>query len=261
VLESNVAGPDAKAAAEKALQLDDELAEAHASLGIASLYDHLNWRQAEKELKLAIELNPNYASAYQWYASTLAVIGRPDDLVRNARRAQELDPLSPIINAYLGRAYYLAHRYDDAIQQCQRTLEADPGFPLAHLFLGMAYTQKGRHEEAIAEIQKAGNLSPETPVMVAVLGSAYAAAGKKEEALRVLREVLEPAKRKFVSSADIAMIYAGLGENDRAFQWLDKAQEEGSLWSTSLKLEPLLGSLRGDPRYAGLLRRAGLPAD
>jgi tetratricopeptide (TPR) repeat protein len=261
VLEANVAGPEAKAAAEKALELDDKLAEAHASLGIASLYDHLNWRESEKELKLAIALNPNYASAYQWYAGTLEVIGRPEDLVNNARRAQELDPLSPIINAYLGRAYYLARRYDDAIQQCQRTLQVDPGFPVAHLYLGMVYSQKGRHKEAIAEMRKAGSLSQEAPLMVAVLGFAYAAAGKKGEASRILRELLEPPKRKFVSSADIAIIYAGMGEIERAFQWLEKAQEEGSLWSISLKLDPKLDSLRADPRFADLLRRAGLPPD
>jgi len=261
VLELNTAIPDAEAAAKKALELDDRLAEAHASLGIASLIDHLNWRQAEKELKLAIELNPNYASAYQWYASTLAVIGRPDDLLRNAKRAQELDPLSPIINAYLGRAYYLVRQNSAAVQQCQRTIEIDPGFPVAHLFLGMVFTQQGRHNEAIAEIQKAVNLSHATPAAVAVLGCAYAAAGKKDDARRVLRELLEPAKRKFVTSADIATIYAGMGERDQAFKWLDKALEEGSLWSISLKLAPTLDSLRMDQRFASLLHRAGLPAD
>ena len=261
VLESNVAVPDAKAAAEKALELDDNLAEAHASLGLASLGDHLNWRQAEKELKRAIELNPNYASAYQWYASTLAVMGRRDDMVRDARRAQELDPLSPIINAFLGHVYILARRYDDAVQQCRRTLEVDPGFPVAHLYLGMAYSQKGRHEEAIAEVQKSINLSQGSPVMVAALGYTYAAAGKKGEALRVLQELLEPAKRKFVLSVDVAIIYAAMGERDPAFQWLDKALEDGSLGSASLKLDPILDGLRGDPRFADLLRRTGLPAD
>jgi eukaryotic-like serine/threonine-protein kinase len=261
VLELDVAVPNATAAAKKALELDDKLAEAHASLGIASLYDHLNWRAAEKEFKLAIQLNPNYASAYQWYASTLAIIGRPEELVRNARRAQELDPLSLIINSYLGRAYYLSREYGKAIEQCQKTLEMDQKFPVAHLFLGMAYTQKGRHEEAIAEIRKAVDLSEETPTMVAVLGYAYAAAGERGEALKILRSVLEPAKTKFGSSADTAMIYAGLGEKDQAFKWLERAYGEGSLWTTSLKLDPKLDSLRADPRFADLLRRAGLPTD
>ncbi len=258
-LELNVAVPDAEAAARTALALDDRLAEAHASLGIASLYNHLNWRQAEKELKLAIELNPSYATAHQWYASTLAVIGQPEGLVREARRAQELDPLSPIINAYLGRAYYLARRYDDAIRQCQRAVKVDPDFPVAHLFLGITYGQKARHEEAVAEIQKAVNLSQQTPAMLAVLGYAFAAAGKRDDALRILGELLRPAKRKFVPSTDIAMIYVGLGERDQAFQWLEKALEEGSLWSTSLELNPALDSLRADPRFVNLLRRAGLP--
>ena len=241
--------------------MDDGLAEAHASLGIASLFDHLNWQQAEKELKLAIQLNPNYATAHQWYASTLAVMGRPEDLVREARRAQELDPLSPIINAYLGRAYYLSRQYDAAVEQCQKTVKSDPGFPVAHLFLGMAFGQKGRHEEAVSEIQEAVNLSHETPTIVAVLGYAYAEAGKKEDAWRVLRGLSEPVKRKLVPSAAIAVIYAGLGEKDEAFKWLGKAQEEGSLWSTPLKLDPAVDSLRADPRFANLLHLAGLPAE
>jgi serine/threonine-protein kinase len=261
VLELKVAIPDAEAAAKKALELDDGLAEAHASLGIASLFDHLNWQQAEKELKLAIQLNPNYATAHQWYASTLAVMGRPEDLVREARRAQELDPLSPIINAYLGRAYYLSRQYDAAVEQCQKTVKSDPGFPVAHLFLGMAFGQKGRHEEAVSEIQEAVNLSHETPTIVAVLGYAYAEAGKKEDAWRVLRGLSEPVKRKLVPSAAIAVIYAGLGEKDEAFKWLGKAQEEGSLWSTPLKLDPAVDSLRADPRFANLLHLAGLPAE
>lgn len=261
VLELNIAIPDAEAAAKKALELDDRLAEAHASLGIASLYDHLNWRQAEKELKLAIKLNPNYATAHQWYASTLAVIGRPEDLVREARRAQELDPLSPIVNAFLGRAYYLSRQYDDAIQQCQKALKLDPDFPVAHLFLGMVFTQKGRHEEAISEVQRAVHLSHEAPAMVAVLGYAYAKAGKKDDALRVLGKLLEPAERENVLSADIAVIYAALGEKDEAFKWLDKAEEEGGLSSTALKLGPALDNLRSDVRFVDLIHRAGLPPD
>jgi serine/threonine protein kinase/Flp pilus assembly protein TadD len=261
VLELKVAASDAKAAAKKALELDDKLAEAHASLGIASLYDHLDWREAEKELKLAIELNPNYASAYQWYGSVLAVIGQPEELLRNARRAVELDPLSRIINSYLGRAYYLTRQYDVAIQQYQKTLEIDKDFPVAHLFLGMAYTQKRRHEEAITEIRKAADLSGQSPTMIAVLGYAYAAAGKRGETLKVLGSLLEPAKRKFVSSADIAVIYAGLGERDEALKWLENAYEENSLWAISLKLDPELDGLRADQRFVDLVRRVGLPAE
>jgi serine/threonine-protein kinase len=261
VLELDVAIPDAEAAAKKALELDDRLAEAHASLGIASLFDHLNWRQAEKELKLAIELNPNYATAYQWYASTLAVMGRPEDLVREARRAQKLDPLSPIVNAYLGRAYFLSRQYDASVVQCQKTLQWEPDFAVAHLVLGMALTQEGRHEEAIAEIQKAVNLSHAVPTMVAVLGYTYAKAGKKDEALGILRELLEPAKRKFVLSADLADIYAALGEKDEAFKWLGEAEKEGWQSSTCLKIDPLLDDLRSDARFKGFIDRAGLPPD
>jgi tetratricopeptide (TPR) repeat protein len=228
---------------------------------MASLYDHLDWREAEKELKVAIELNPNYASAYQWYGFTLAIIGRQAELLRNARRAAELDPLSHIINSYLGRAYYLSRQYDSAIDQYQKTLELDKDFPVAHLFLGTAYTQKGRHDEAITEIQKAVDLSGRAPAMIAALGYAYAAAGKRDAALDSLRYLREPVERKFVSSADIAVIYAGLGERDNAFKWLEKAYEENSLWAISLKLDPALDGLRADRRFSNLLHRAGLPAD
>jgi serine/threonine-protein kinase len=261
VLEQNVAIPEAIAAAKKALELDDQLAEAHASLGIAYRCDHLNWREAEKELKRAIELDPSYASAYHWYASTLAIIGRSEDLLRNARRAQELDPLSPIINASLGHAYYLCRRYDDAIRQCQKTLEMVPEFPAAHLFLGMAQTQKGRHREAIAEIQKAVDLSDRTPVILAMLGYAHAAAGDTDAARRILKGLLESRQKKFVGSGDIAIVYAGLGQRDEAFKFLEKAYAEGSLWTISLKLDPKLDELRPDQRFAELLRRAGLPTD
>lgn len=261
VLESQVAVPEAIAAATKAIELDDQLAEAHASLGIAFRFDHLNWRGAEKELRRAIELDPNYASAYQWYASTQALIGRPEKLVQNARRAQELDPLSPIINASLGHAYYLARQYDEAILQCQKTLEMAPEFAVAHLFLGMAETQKGRYQEGIAEVQKAVDLSKKAPVMPAMLGYAYAAAGERQEAQKILKELLKPSQRKFVSSGDIAIIYAGLGRRDEAFKSLDLAYAEGSLWAIYLKLDPKLDALRADQRFAAFVQRVGLPPD
>ncbi len=261
VLELDVAIPEAEAAAKKALELDDRLAEAHASLGIASLIDHLNWRQAEKELKLAIELNPNYATAHQWYASTLAVMGRPEDLVREARRAQELDPLSPIVNAYLGQAYFISRRYDACVSQCQKTLQFEPDFPVAHVLLGMALSQEGRHKEAISEIQKGLRLSHEVPTFVAVLGYAYARAGKKDESLGILRELLEPAARKFVLSADLAVVYAALGEKDEAFKWLGKAEKEGWQSPISLELDPVFDGLRSDARFKGFIDRAGLTPD
>jgi len=261
VLESQVAVPEAMAAAKKAIDLDDHLAEAHASLGIAFRFDHLNWQGAEKELRRAIELDPNYASAYQWYASTQALIGRREELVENARRAQELDPLSPIINASLGHAYYLARQYDEAILQCQKTLEMAPDFAVAHLFLGMAETQKGRYQEGIAEVQKAVNLSKKAPVMPAMLGYAYAAAGERQEALKILKDLLEPSQRKFVSSGDIAIIYAGLGRRDEAFKSLDLAYAQGSLWAIYLKLDPKLDGLRSDERFSAFIQRVGLPPD
>ena len=194
------------------------------------------------------------------YASTLAVMGRPDDLVRNAERAQILDPLSPIINAYLGRAYYLARRYDEAIRQCRKTLELNSQFPPAHLFLGLAYSQKGQNEEAIAEIQEAVRLFGGRTVRTA-LAYAYVKAGRKKEAERMLRELVEESKTRSVPSVGLAMIYTAMGDKDQAFQWFEKATEEGALESAPLKLDPMLDSLRADARFAELLKHAGLPPD
>jgi len=251
--------PRAKAAAFKALEIDEALAEAHASLGAVREEYDWDWLGAEKEFKRAIELNPSYATAHQWYAECLSVMGRHDEAIAEAKRAQELDPLSLIINAVEGRLFFYARRYDEAIAQCRRTLELNAGFYPAHLFLGWAFEQKKLYEQAISEYQKAIAPGQGNPRLAATLARGYAAAGERTEALEIISQVREPSKQRYVSSYVIAQVYAALGDTGRAFQWLDKAYQEHDSQLAWLKAEPGFDSLRSDPRYQELLRRMNFP--
>lgn len=259
VLPLRVSTDKAKAAAQTALKLDKDLAEAHASLGMVSLMDHFDWRQADRELSMAIELNPGYASAYQWRALSLASTGRVEEGVNMARRAQELDPLSLIINAYLGFAYYESRNYDSAADQCKKTLELDPNFAVAHSYLALAYAQKEAYELALEEAHKGVELSGGAANLKVMLAVVTAAAGKRTEAQQMAVQLAGSAHEGYLNPGEIALIYAQLGEKDRAFQWLKTAYEEGSIWSAFLKSEPVLDGLRSDPRFARLLREVGLP--
>jgi len=257
-LPPKMAFPVAKAAAEKALALDETLAEAHTSLAYAKWKYDWDWKGAERDFKRALDLNPGYAPAHQFYASYLATVGRPEEAVEEAKRTQKLDPLSLISNADLAWNYYLAHKYDQAIEQSRSTLELDPNFFPAHRYLGLAYEQKAMYAEAIAELNKAATLSNGSAQMKATLAHAYAMAGKAGEARKILNELEETAKQRYVSPYDIATIYAALGEQNRAFDWLEKAYEERSGWLAYLKINPILDNLHSDPRFADLLRRIGL---
>jgi tetratricopeptide (TPR) repeat protein len=247
----------AKAAAVKALQIDDTLAEAHTTLaGIRSTYD---WDRvgAEREYKRAIELNASYATAHQRYSLYLMAMGRTEESLAEIKRAQELDPVSLSINTSLGWRLYFARQYDQAIEQYRKTLEMDSNFGRAHFNLGQAYEQKGMYEEAIAEFHKAFNFSRDRAV--AALGHAYAMSGKRREARKVLEELEELSKRRYISPYGIALIYTGLGERDQAFAWLQRACEDHSFGLNHLKVEPSLDSLRSDLRFRDLLRCVGLP--
>jgi len=259
ILPFKVSIAKAKGAAQTALKLDDNLAEAHASLGMASLMDHFDWRQADRQLLTAIELNPGYATAYQWRALSLASTGRTEEGVRMARRAQELDPLSLMINAYLGFAYYQVRNYDSAIDQCRRTLELDPNFAVAHSFLALAYAQKGAYDLALEEARKGVELSGGAANLKAILAAVYAAVGKRSEAQQMAAQLAKSAHDGYLNPAEIALVYAQLEEKDRAFQWLETAYEEGSIWTAFLKSEPVLDGLRSDPRFARLLHQVELP--
>jgi TolB-like protein/DNA-binding winged helix-turn-helix (wHTH) protein/Flp pilus assembly protein TadD len=248
--------PRAKAAAQKALELDDTLPDAHASLGAILMFYDLDWPAAEREFLRAIELNTDCATAHEVYSYLHVALGRLDEAAAQARRGLEADPLSGSLSDDLAGALYQARRYDDAIRQYQRTLEIDPRRPGARLGLGTAYVQSGRHGEAVAELEKAVSLSGRTSANLAQLGYAYAAAGRRNEALKILEELSGP---DYSAPYDLAVLYAGLGQREQALAQLMKAYDERSGWIIFLKVEPQFDSLRDDPRYAELLRRMGLP--
>jgi serine/threonine protein kinase/tetratricopeptide (TPR) repeat protein len=248
--------PKAKDAAQKALEIDDTLAEAHTSLAfIRTAYDW-DWPGAEREFQRAIALNPSYATALTFYGGALWEMGRPEEAVAELKRAVELDPLSLIANTVLGTAFYMARQNDQAIEQERKTLELDPNFILAHLYLGQAYLQKSMYKEGIAEFEKLLAISPGNPGGLSNLGYAYAVAGRRQEAQKVLDKLNELSKQKYVPAASRVIIYAGLGEKDKAFEWLEKGYEDRSIFS--IKVDPTLDSLRSDPRFADLLRRMNL---
>ena len=251
--------PKAKAAAMKALELDDTLAEAHSSLGnVKHLYDW-DFAGAEREFKRAIELDPNYASAHQFYALLLMSLERWPEANDQIKRALELDPLSLIINSSAGRILYAERRYDEASEQLRKTLELDPNFARAHFFLGQVYQQEGMNEQAIAEFQKALQLDV-NQYLLAGLGYAYATSGKRDEAMKVLDQLKDLSKQRYGSAFGIAMIHLGMGEKDQAFEWLEKAYQERSEGLSWLAVEPRLDSVRADPRMADLIKRVGLPS-
>jgi len=249
----------AKAMAQKALQLDDSLAEAHTALAYVKFRYEWDWSGAEAEYRRAIELNPNYATAYQWASLNLAAVGRLDAAISQIRRAEELDPLSPIINSNVEWVLYLARQNDDAIAHCRKTLEIDPSFFATHKYLGLLYVQKGMYEQGIGEYLKAKDLSPDDYHIVALIGHAYALSGQRDKARETLLELRELAKRKYVQPWSIALIYTGLGEKDQAMVWLEKAYDDRSSYMVYLKAEPMLDSLRSDSRFRDLLKRMELP--
>jgi tetratricopeptide (TPR) repeat protein len=251
--------PKAKAAAKRALEIDDTLAEAHNALA-GALFDYdWNFAESNREYQRAIELNPNYATVHHWYGSgPPLVMGRFDEAIAELKRAQELDPLSLIINADLGQTYISARRYDEAVEQLQKTLEMDQSFYIAHKSLGEAYALKGFLQDAITQYQKAIQLNDD-PYVVALLGHAFAVSGKREEAFKTLDLLKEMAKRRYVSAYSFATVYAGLGERDQAFQWLEKSYQDRASDMAYFNVDPLLDNLRSDPRFQDLLRKVGLP--
>ena len=248
--------PRAKEAATKALSIDGTLAEARTSL--AFIRHRWDWGrdEAEKEFQLAIKYKPTYAPAHQWYSSYLVAMGRFDEAIAEAKRAEELEPLSFISNSHLGWILYLAGRYDEAIAHCKRLLDVDPNFFPARRYLGLAYEQKGMYAEAIDQFQQGVKLSG-SPLMMSLLGHAYAASGKRTEAQRILAE-LDQQKQRYVSPYTVATIYAGLGDKDQAFKWLEKAFEERDIWLMNMKVDPVLKPIRSDQRFTNLVQRIGL---
>ena len=257
-LAPNEAFPRAKAAAKRALELDGSLGEAHTSLAFAAMNYDWDWSTAELEFHKAIELNPNYANAHHWYADYLSAVGRQEEAVAESKRALELDPVSPIINAWLGWRYFFARQYQLAIQQYRRTLVIDPGFAPAHLVLGLAYEQQSQPEQAIAELIKAADLAGGRSLYVGSLAHAYAIAGGRDQAEGLLRRLRDQAQHAYVPAFHIAIVYAGLGQTDQTLAWLDRGYQEHSAWMVWLKVDPRFDSLRSDPRFKDLLHRMGL---
>ena len=247
-----------KAAALKALALDESLAEAHASLGLITMLYDWNLAAAEKGFKRAIELNSNYATAYQWYAVHLAVSGRFDEAFAQIRQAQELDPLSPIISANVARIHYFARQYDEALRSCRTILETEPSFGVAHKIMGLAYLQKGMFEEALVALQRALDLLGDTPEMIGFLAHAYAISGDLEEAHKLLERLEEMAKLRHLRSFPFVVVYTALGDLDQVFACLEKALRDRCDSLPCLKVMPLFDRLRSDPRFTDLMQSAGL---
>jgi serine/threonine-protein kinase len=247
--------PKARAAALRALELDGSLAEAHAALALGAYIYDWDWLTAEQEFKRALALNPGYASAHQWYSTFLVVRERPREAIAAARRTQELDPFSLIINAHLGRILYYTGRYKEAVMQLQKTLELDPNFFAARRYLGQVYEEQGQAEKAIAELSQALTHSGGSALVKAELGHAYAVAGKQAEARRIISELQTVAT---LSPYHLAAIHAELGEKDAAFAALQKALDERADRMSYLNVDPRLKPLRNDPRFSQLLRSIGL---
>jgi len=249
--------PKAKEAAVKALEMDETLAEAHTSLAFIKFRWDRDRVEAEREFQLAIKHKSTYAPAHQWYSSYLVALERFDEAIAEAKRTQELEPLSFIASSHLGWILYLSGRNDEAIATCRKILNLDPNSFPARRYLGLAYEQKGMYSQAIDEFQKGMKLSG-SPLMLALLGHAYAASGKTAEARQVLTDLHELETRRYVSPYTVAAIHTGLGERDQAFKWLERAYEERDVWLMNLKVDPVFAKLRSDKRFQDLLTRAGL---
>jgi eukaryotic-like serine/threonine-protein kinase len=255
----SVAASRTKEALTRALEIDQDLAEAHASLGLMKEDFEWDWAGAEKEYRRAIELNSNYATSHHWYAWFLCEMKRNDEAIKESSLAQKLDPLSPIINNLVAFTLMTAGKYGSAVEQWNRTLELEPTFPESHFLLSKAYWTKGLYPEAISEAQKAASYSGRTPRYVAGVGYALAAAGKRAEAHNIIDELARSSKSGNVSPSYIAGIYSTLGERDQAFKWLAKAYQVRDDQLTRIMIDPVFGSIRSDSRYTDLLRRMGLP--
>jgi serine/threonine-protein kinase len=250
--------PKAKEAAEKALAIDDTLAEAHTSLGFVKTRYDWDWEGAEASFRRALELNPNYALAHQWYSNYLASVGRYQDAIDEAKRGQELNPLSLIGNAQVGWMYFFARRYDEGAVACLKVIEMDPNFFSARRYYGLILEQQGKYEQAVEQLEKAREQAGGSPVVAAALGHAYALAGKRHEAEKIIEELLDPSKPRKGSAYDVAVVYVGLGDKERAFEWLDKAYVQRDDFLAYLKADPRFDPLRLDTRFDNLLHRIGL---
>jgi TolB-like protein/DNA-binding winged helix-turn-helix (wHTH) protein/Flp pilus assembly protein TadD len=264
ILGSNVLPPDvarakARAAASKALELDPAIAEGHAELGLLEFYYDWDWKHAETEFQRAIELNPSYATAHQWYSQYLRAMGRFPEALHEAKQAQQLDPLSLPINTTVAARYRDLNQYDLAIATNRHTLELDPNFPPAHEILATVYEQQGNLPAAIVEWKKVVELTQDDPSLLSALGHAYAVSGNQVEARKIAIRLQRISKQHYVSAWDMAVLFTGLGDQDSAFRWLEKSYQSRESQLPFLNASHLLDPLRANPRFQKLVRRVGLP--
>jgi serine/threonine-protein kinase len=250
--------PKAEAASRKALSINESLAEAHTSLAFVTYRYHLQWAEAEQHFKKAIALNPNYATAHQWYASYLAAVGRLDEAVMEAKTAHELEPFSLTIHSDYIRGLYYAGRLDEAQKESLKLLEMDPSFARVHYELGLVLEEQGKLDDAIAEFKLGLKALPDNVAALTALGHAQARAGKKAEAEKVIARLQELSKQQYVSPFQTAVVYAGLDERKLALDWLDKSRDERFNWLPFIKVDPVLKNLRSEPRFIELGKNLGL---
>jgi len=250
--------PKAKPAGARALELDDSLAEAHASLAYIHTYYEWDWAAAEEEFHRSLQLNPNDAGVLHRYSRFLSSVGRIDEALREIRRAQEVDPLSQVAKANVGVIYYFARQYDSAIKPLNDVLKEDPTFDTAYWGLGLIYEQKGMPAEALAQMEKAAALSPD-PNTMASLAHTYGVSGQKEKARKILGELEGQAKKESISGYQFALIYVGLGEKEKALAALERAFQERSTLLAYTKMDPRFDPIRSDMRFIDIQRRIGLP--
>ncbi len=250
--------PKAKAAALKALEIDETLGEAHCSLGFCSLLYDWDFAEAEKQFKRAVELSPNYPNAYDGYGFYLKAMGRHREAIEQCQKVQQLDPLSPFSHISLGYGFYFAREFDKAIAECRKALEMEKNSTFAYRNLGLAFLQKGETEKAINALQKAVEFSSGGLAFEAYLGFAYGIAEETEKASDVLENLEKIAEKQFVPSYNFAVIYLGLKDFDKTFEWFEKAYKERSGFMPFLNVEPLVDDLRDDPRFRDLIRKVGL---
>ena len=250
-LSPDEAFPRAKAAAERALEIDEGLADAHTALGtLALLYDR-NWQKARQAHARALELDPEYSTGHSWYSWCLIAVGRVDDAIAEQKKALSIDPLSLMINTLVGAVLYHARRYGEARDQLVRTIEMDPNFGTARSYLGLVYEALGEHEQAIAQLERARELM-DLPMVLANLAHAYAVSGRQREARALLAELEAATTSRFLSPFFAAAVYAGLGQADRAFEYLDTAVAIRDAWIPFLRQDPRLDVLHEDPRFSDL---------
>ncbi|HKQ57418.1 MAG TPA: protein kinase [Candidatus Eisenbacteria bacterium] len=255
---SRDAFPLAHAAAARALELDPDLAEGHASLGFALMYYDWDWQRADDAFRRSIALHPGYATGRQWYADFLSDLGRTDESFVEIQRAMELDPLSPVVGTGYGDTYYYARRYQEAIAAYQRTIDLDPAYRWARLNVGRALEELHRYDEAIETYEKALRDAGMTLDDSPALAHAWAASGRRERAEPILGRAIEGWHEGRVSPYSIATVFTALGDRDQAFTWFERAFEDRDRMMVSLRVHPRLDPLRDDPRFEGLLRRMGL---